>query len=350
MGWRLELLILAATAATVAWLATALLIGPLGRRRIVDVPNRRSSHDRPTPRGGGLGLLAGFLASLGVAELIGYRVLDPFFLGALAVVAAAGWADDLHGGLPWQLRLLAQTVAAALVLARFGPLAELPLPEPAALPLGWAGWMGWAGWGLGLAWIVGVINLTNFLDGIDGFAAGQGLLAAAGLAVAGFFLGSPWLVACGLALAGAAAGFLPHNWHPARVFLGDVGSSSLGFVVAAAAWKAPSELRSELVYLSAMLLWFFLADGSFTLARRALGGERFWRPHRQHLYQRLVQTGRSHASVTRRVLLLGLLPAGLATLGAVRRSAALEWAALVAGLALFLLFALHVAARERHAR
>lgn len=334
MDWRLELLSVVVTAGVVAWTATHFLVGALQRRRIVDLPNRRSSHDRPTPRGGGLGLLAGFLAALGLAALwsANYRVLEPTFLVALALVAGVGWLDDLKGGVSSLLRLSVQVVAAGLVLAGYGPLAELPLPAPGDVGLGLAGWA------IGLVWIVAVVNLTNFLDGIDGFAAGQGLLAATGLAVAGFFLGSPRLLASGLALAGACAGFLPHNWQPARIFLGDVGSSSLGFVLATAAWTAggdlPAGMRSELVFLTALLMWLFLADGSFTLARRALGGERVWRPHREHLYQRLVRVGWSHATTARRLLVVAAGPAALAVVGVVTRFPPFEWLALgVAALA-----------------
>ncbi len=348
MGWRLDVLILAAVAALVAYGTTGALVGPLRRRRIVDIPNRRSSHQRPTPRGGGLGLLAGLLAALGLAEMLGYAVLDPALLVALGAVAVVGWLDDL-GGVPWPVRLLVHATAALLVLWRWGPLGELPLPAPADLPLGAA-----AGWAAGLLWMVAVVNITNFLDGIDGFAAGQGLLAGCGLAAAGFGLGAAWLLAVGIALAGACLGFLPHNWQPARIFLGDVGSSSLGFLLAAAPWAAtgelPVETRGELVFLTAMLLWLFLADGTFTLVRRARRGERLWRAHREHLYQRLVRAGWSHAATTRRLLIVASGPAAAAVVGVTMRLPPFEWLALALAVLVFVVLALAVARHERHPR
>lgn len=217
---------------------------------------------------------------------------------ATVMVAGAGLADDVRGGLPPVFRLAVQLLAAILVTGSCGPIERLPLPDPAALPLNWAGYP------LTLLWLVGVTNIYNFLDGIDGFAAVQGL--AAGLAL-GFAAGGGPEAQVALSLAGGCAGFLLHNWHPARIFLGDVGSAALGFLFAALPLYAAREgaERAELVWLAALALWFFLADGAFTLCRRAWRGERVWEPHRSHLYQRLVQSGWTHARVA--------LTVGLAT-------------------------------------
>ena len=325
----------------VALLATAALIEPLRRLGMVDVPNERSSHRRPTPRGGGLGVLLALLCGGAVAGWAGSASIDPAIVGALALVAIAGLADDLLGGVSRWLRLALQTAAALLVVLRLGGLDALPLPAPADLPLGPAGVP------LAVIWIVGFVNLTNFLDGIDGLAATQGLLAGVGMAIAGWLRPEGQLAVVGLLLAAACLGFLPFNRDPARVFLGDVGSSTIGFAIAAAPWMLAAPERSEAVLLTAALTSYFLADGCWTLSSRLLRGEAFWRPHRSHLYQRLVATGLTHAETVRTVLGPALLAAVLGVAGYGRRSATLEWIALAAALVTFALVHRRVAARER---
>ena len=260
--------------------------------RWLDVPNPRSSHTRPTPRGGGLGLLAGAAAGIGLATLWVPAQPWPWALlaGAL-LVAATGLADDLRGHLPVALRLSAHVGAALVLVYVAGPLERVPLPPPADVNLGWAAIP------LSLLWIVGVTNIYNFLDGIDGFAAVQGVVVGGALAVA-LWPGPEGILA--LILAAGCAGFLVHNWHPARIFMGDVGSATLGFLFAAIPLSAAAgpESKAGLVWLAGMALWFFLADGAFTLLRRAVRREPVWRAHRSHLYQRLVRTGWSHARVT----------------------------------------------------
>jgi Fuc2NAc and GlcNAc transferase len=259
-------------------------------------------------------------------------------LAALAAVAALGYWDDRARGLPARLRMALQIAAAAVVAWRLGPLEYLPLPEPLDVPIGWFGWP------LTIIWIVAVLNLYNFLDGIDGFAGLQGAVAGLGFAV----LPVPGEVrVLGLAAAGACLGFLRWNWHPAKIFMGDVGSTMLGFLYASAPLLLEPGRKSQGIIWCALLLWFFLADGTFTILRRLSRGEKIWEAHRSHLYQRLVQTGMKHSEVSARV---GLL---MTALGAI--TVLLAWSgvsfgltvALAAGAMAFAMYWAWVCVREK---
>ena len=212
------LAICAAVAALVCAVATRLSIEPLRRWGVIDQPNQRSSHDTPTPRGGGLALVLALLAGGGVASGAGLIRVDPILSLGLVIVASIGFVDDVRGGLSRLVRIAVQVAVAVAVVWNLGGLAELPLPAPADLSLGVLGAP------MAVLWIVAVLNLTNFLDGIDGFAAAQGLLCGAALMLASGLRGDGALMVVGVLLVAVCAGFLPFNWHPARVFLGDVGS------------------------------------------------------------------------------------------------------------------------------
>ena len=267
---------------TGAWLAAALLpavasaaIIALLRRSaltqaLVDLPNERSLHGAPRPRVGGIGLMA---ASLPVAfALSPHDMALP--LGLALALALLSVADDRHS-LPIAIRLPAHG-AAALVMA---------FAAAGALGIGWV-----IVFALAIAWMT---NLYNFMDGADGLAGGMGVIGfatlAAGAATADD-LSLAWTSAC---LASGCAGFLVHNFPPARVFMGDAGSIPLGFLAAA--------LGVMGIVHGAWPAWFpllafapFIVDASLTLARRALRREKFWRAHRSHAYQRLVLSGWGH--------------------------------------------------------
>ena len=285
------LVIVFSTSAVVSVVCVAALI-PLLRKRVVDKPNERSSHSAPTPRGGGLGLIVGVAAGLLAATWAGLGVGPGWFWACVGVVALFGLADDASGGLSPSLRLVAQLVVASVAVVASGPLPRVPLPPPLDFRLGVFGYF------VGVIWIVGVINIYNFLDGIDGYAAVQGIVAGLGAAL---ILGGHTLP-IGVCIAGACAGFLVFNWHPAKVFLGDVGSGFIGAALALLPFVTPSEDHRKPVFVVAMCLWFFLSDGTFTIIRRAARGERLWQAHRSHLYQRLVCAGWPHD----RVVLLAL--------------------------------------------
>jgi UDP-N-acetylmuramyl pentapeptide phosphotransferase/UDP-N-acetylglucosamine-1-phosphate transferase len=274
----------AATRAATGWVRRYLV-----NRSVLDHPNARSSHAVPTPRGGGIALVAVLLCAWGHVGLLVPEVAAPLFtvLAAAGVLAAVSWRDDV-GGLSPLPRLAVQVAAVA------AGLAALP-PEPVfqgLLPT-WADRVA-----AGLAWLW-FVNLYNFMDGIDGLAGVE--TAAIGLGVALIaVLGDvgPDVAVYGIALAAAALGFLHWNWQPARIFLGDVGSVPVGFLggwllltLAAAGHWAPALL----------LPLYYLGDATITLARRLFAGARIWEAHRSHFYQRATTRAGTHAGAVRRV-------------------------------------------------
>jgi UDP-N-acetylmuramyl pentapeptide phosphotransferase/UDP-N-acetylglucosamine-1-phosphate transferase len=267
--------------------------------RVLDKPNARSSHSQPTPRGGGLGIMAIFLT--GAFFLAGPSILGRLVPSAAGFLVLISFVDDRRP-LPWWGRLGAQFLAALVV--------ALCLPAGTGLErIGLTALMA--------VLLAGYANAFNFMDGINGLAAGQAALSAAGMAVlavaAGLPPAHPAVLLCVL-LAGAALGFLPHNFPRARMFMGDAGSVPLGFLLMAlTAWLAHDGGAWLWVPLGALHAGFIL-DTGFTLLRRALRGERFYEAHREHFYQRLIRAGRSHAAVTG--LQLGLTLWGLVLMGA----------------------------------
>jgi UDP-N-acetylmuramyl pentapeptide phosphotransferase/UDP-N-acetylglucosamine-1-phosphate transferase len=265
-------------------LFTALAVDYGHRRGLVDQPGQRRSHAQPTPRGGGIGIVASVLVVLAALAVRGQLpALPAAGLGvALAAVAAVGWWDD-HRPLPASLRLAVHGLAAGLFLA----VLPMDLPALPAAALGTAL----------LLVLVAAINVCNFMDGINGLAASQAALIAGGLAIAFLATGSPGWALLAAALLAACAGFLPFNLPRARIFLGDVGSGALGLLVGVlllVAW-----LRGALPLPALLLLpSAFALDAGLTLLGRVRAGKRWTRPHREHLYQWLVRSGASHAGVT----------------------------------------------------
>jgi len=249
-------------------------------RKLLDIPNDRSSHTVPTPRGGGLGAIA-VIAAVWLWALVARRaqlsVELPLCIAAMIAVAAVGWIDDRRG-LSVAPRLGVHLMAGAIVAAL-------------STRLGWPWWIG-LGW---LVWVVSSINVVNFMDGIDGLIASQTMIAAASIA----FLSSADGLARPFALvvAGAATGFLVWNWPPAKIFLGDVGSGALGFALVLLGVLAVAEGNADFVRAFVPLFPLFL-DAGTTLVRRARRGERITTAHRSHLYQRLANGGWGHRRVT----------------------------------------------------
>jgi Fuc2NAc and GlcNAc transferase len=295
--------------------AAVVLTGAVRRyalaRSVMDIPNERSSHTVPTPRGGGLAIAATFLA--GTCVLWAAGVVPPRVAAALAVggatIAAVGWWDD-HRSLSVRWRLPAQTLAAALAVWLVGGMPAVSVGV-AAVPLGWGGAV------LAVVGVVWSLNLFNFMDGIDGIAGGETVTVGVAGGALMAILGAPGLAAGAWALAAAAGGFLPWNWQRARIFMGDVGSSLLGFVFAVLA-VASENAGSLPVLCWAMLCGVFIFDATTTLVRRGMRGERVFDAHRSHAYQRAVQAGFSHAQVTSTVIALNLVLAALAAVGALR--------------------------------
>ena len=263
----------------------------------VDVPGARSSHTRPTPKGGGVGIVVAFL--VGIAVLYRYaafgRIADPYFRGVMLAafgIAVVAFLDDVLYW-PAAVKLLAQIIAALLAVGSGLSLPFLRLPWFGTVELGWLGPA------VTVAWIVVVTNAMNFIDGLNGLAAGVSAIACLVLAAVGAWLGAPFLYFAALILLGGLLGFLPFNFPHARIFMGDVGSQFCGFLLAVLSIAAG---RFEAVELSVavvpMLLAGVLFDVAFTLLRRFLAGETLAQAHRSHLYQLAQRSGMPAARVT----------------------------------------------------
>ena len=274
---------------------TKWLIAYLTSKGIMDTPNHRSSHEIPTPRGGGIAIAISLAIGFILMALAGGSDLLPgyLFFAGLFLVALIGFLDDKLN-FPAGLRFFVQILAAALVIYETGGLSQLPLPAPYNMEIG-----SW-GYALALLWIVGLMNIYNFLDGIDGLAGLQAVLAGVGIAI--LDPTGPGMI-IGVLVTSSSLGFLFFNWHKARIFMGDVGSVSLGFIFSAIPFYFKGIDSSLGVYLVVLILWFFLSDGIFTILRRLSKGEKIWQAHRSHLYQRLVISGLSHSVVTRSVMI-----------------------------------------------
>ncbi|HWQ34860.1 MAG TPA: glycosyltransferase family 4 protein [Blastocatellia bacterium] len=281
----------------VSWLVTRWLVR--ARWQKLDLPNARSSHSQPTPRMGGIGIVAAFGLTVpllwvmvypGRNEMLALRL--GLALAGFMVIAAVGLVDDLRSISPL-VKYLGQLGAAALALWSGVRLGEIALPFGVKLSLGIAGAL------ITIIWLTGFSNIFNFMDGIDGLAGGIGAIYSLALAVVSFGTGHRVIGAGCLILAAGCLGFLAHNFPPARIFMGDVGSLFVGYVLAALAAVVSGSGESQ-VPLPAVLLicGTFLYDGTFTLCRRLLRGEKVWLPHRSHLYQRLIIAGQSHRRVT----------------------------------------------------
>jgi len=222
---------------------------------------------------------------------------------AALAMAILGISDDAFH-LPVWPRLLMQIVIAGGMAWVLGPIESLSIPGTFEIGLGAFAVP------LTIVWIVGATNFFNFMDGIDGLAAGQAVLSAFVVAAASW---SSDATTIALAVAGGAAGFLVYNWSPARIFMGDVGSMMLGFLLAALPLLAPASRRGDALFATAIGLALFLLDPTFTLLRKLVRGERIGLSHRDHAYQQLVRVGELHGRTTAG-LLLATLP--LAALGA----------------------------------
>lgn len=268
------------------------------RLGILDNPNHRSSHDRPTPSSGGLGIVAA--VAVGFA-LIWYlsepasqagTALIGFFIAA-AAVAAIGYIDDLGLLSSFTIKLAVQIGAAALLTASGVVITEVPVPGLGPVALGWIGYP------LTVLWVVALTNMYNFMDGLNGLAAGTAVIAGLFLCAVTIGGGAGFVYVCAYVIAAGAAGFLVFNFPKARIFMGDVGSQFLGFLFAAlAVIAAEIDVAQTTILVVPLLLFSFIYDTSFTLMRRALRRENVTKAHRTHLYQLLNRLGYSHSTVS----------------------------------------------------
>lgn len=317
-----SLLLTTISAFCIACALTLFLARARGPLSILDHPNERSLHDTPRPRTGGLAIWAGSLAGAAVLlALWGPAAVSVWIAGAVLIVGAVSLADD-RSHVPAALRLAVHLAAAALLMLDGLGLWTLR-PPGVEVELG----TGAAVIATALT-VVWMINLYNFMDGIDGLAAGMAVCGFGTLGLLGAFAGDAGYAALCWAVAAAAGGFLVWNFPPARIFMGDSGASVLGLLAAAMSlWGDNVGLFPFWIALLAFSP--FVVDASLTLLRRAFRGERIWEPHRGHYYQRLVQAGWGH----RRVVLWGyglMLLCGAAALFAAHAAPPVQWAILAA--------------------
>ncbi len=257
-------------------LISAAVVRLMIRVGVLDRPGHRSAHVRPTPKGGGVGPVLALLLLLPVALMLSSASAATWWRAALlllgvAVLAVVSWLDDLRQYRPL-VKLAAQAGCAAVVAAAIAPPASPPWPLV-----------------IGFGWLMFVTNALNFIDGLNGLAAGS--MALCGLAL-GLDTGNPMGACLGLLLCAGLLGFLPWNYPRARIFLGDVGSQGLGLAIAACAllhWR--HDVSASGLLAGPLLLAGVLYDVGFTLCRRALRGERLSEAHRGHLYQIAFRSG-----------------------------------------------------------
>ena len=267
--------------------------------RLLDLPNERSLHQIPTPRTGGLAIMGSVLAGLVGVGVVGAWPTDQdptgwlgwsasfWIVGTTALLAVMSFFDD-RAGLPIVIRFGVH-IAAAVMLALGAPLvvSQIDVPRLGTIELGWLSAL------VSIVFLVWMTNLYNFMDGMDGFAGGMTLLGA------GFLASLAWqgehrvIFLLSLLLAVAALGFLVHNFPPAKIFMGDVGSVPTGFLLGALILLGCRD-RLFTVWVPLMLFSPFIVDATATLFRRLLLGERVWIAHRTHYYQRLVLSGWGH--------------------------------------------------------
>lgn len=317
--------VLAALLAACACAAILLFLLKTGLawRLATDIPNDRSLHVRPTPRVGGWGMVP-------VAVVAILLAAPSLWLAAaaMAFLAAVSQIDDRRG-LPARVRFAAHLVAVV------GFVALDPAPVP---------WWMLAGLSFAMLWLV---NLYNFMDGADGLAGGMALFGFGGYAVAATIAVHPLpdLALASAVVAGAALGFLLLNFHPARIFLGDAGSISLGFLAGALGyWGWLRDVWP--VWFPALVFAPFITDATITLLRRLFRGEKFWQAHREHYYQRMVRSGMGHArtAVAWYVVMAAGIMIAVCMLG---RSPAVQWCVVVGWIVVLCLLGIAVDLRWR---
>lgn len=265
-------------------MVSAVTVRAMISARVMDVPNGRKAHATPTPRGGGVGIVVAFM--LGIAVLYGTatfsRLADPYFRGvilAAAAIAVVSFIDDIRDW-PFAIKLAAQVLAASAAVGSGLWISVFNLPYFGAVDVGWVGIP------LTLGWILFATNAMNFIDGLNGLAAGVSLVACLFLAFLAQQADGWFVYFAALLLASGVAGFLPFNFPQARIFMGDVGSQFCGFILAVLGVAAARFGTIEMSFLLVpMLISGVLYDVALTLVRRGVAGDRLTEAHRGHLYQ-----------------------------------------------------------------
>lgn len=296
----------AAAAALTTWLA------PVLRRQGAVVRPGPEGRGRALPRGGGLAIVA-VAATAGLVAAWAFpasqRLVGSWLLPAI-VIAAVSLRDDLSP-LPAALRFGVHLGAAVVAVAGAGPIRSLSLGGVASPDLSFLAWP------VTILWLVGMTNAFNFMDGIDGIAGITAAAAGAALAFAAGALGCEPAAIVSLTLAAGAFGFLTSNWPPARVFMGDVGSTFCGFTIAAVPLLVAPARRPTILAVAVLAVWPFLFDAASTFLKRVIRRENVLEPHQGHLYQRLVIAGWSHRAVSSLYGFLAAVCGGIAAVAVV---------------------------------
>ena len=327
----------AAAALAAGWLASR---GP--GRWFVDRPNERSLHDRPVSRAGGVAILAGMATGLlivAIAEMPGFG--HGWVIAGALIVVCISLADDVRPTSP-ALRIVFHLAAGGCVVLA-GLSAEAIVFPGGTLDLGTI-----AGTLFTVLFVAWAVNLYNFMDGMDGFAGGMAVIGFTALAVLCFRRDAAPIVALSLVAAAASLGFLLFNFPPAKIFMGDLGSSLLGYVAAAVMLWA-EDAASVPLWISVLVFSPFIVDASVTLVRRVLAGDKPWRSHRGHFYQRLVLLGWGHRKTVVREYGLMLACAGSAVV-AQWAPVGVQTALLAAWVAGYVVLVLAVTGLERRAK
>ena len=293
-------LMAAATVAATACLLTWFVMRLARRLALLDVPNERSSHQLPTPRGGGAAIVFTVVGTWLLAAV--YGLVDRQDVVVLAagglLVAAVGLADD-RSDVPAKWRLLVHLISAGLLVAATGGLNEISLGG-LSLELGWVGAI------LALLYVVWLLNQYNYMDGIDGIAGVEAVTVALPAAALLWSVGDAAMAVVTVTIGAASLGFLVWNWAPAKIFMGDVGSSFVGYVFGALVVVSHSTSGVD-IYAWSILLGVFIVDATVTLIRRIVTREKFYEAHRSHAYQHAVDRHGSHARVSIAVGLINLV-------------------------------------------
>jgi len=345
-------MLIAGGVGVLSWWITGLLVSRASFLRSIDYPNDRSLHVEPTPRSGGVAILSSVMIGLAVVA-IGFAVtphpmeglpkglasVSLWIIGSIALVTTVSFLDD-RAGLPVGIRLAVQTIAAVIVVWGVGlTLYSFSIPAIKTVELGWFAVP------VSVLFLLWMTNLYNFMDGMDGFAGGMTTLGFGFLAYFGWRAGHSFMLLTTMVVAMTALGFLFHNFPPARIFMGDVGSIPLGFMSGTLMLLG---LRDGLFDFWVPILIFspFILDATATVFRRAWQRQRIWEAHREHYYQRLVLSGWSHRQTVLAEYAVMALCGGLAVL---YQEVSEEWRLVILGAwgMLFLSLALAVNGIEK---
>ena len=313
-------------AAAMTALVVAYIFARLGANRdyLPDHPNYRSSHERVTPRSGGLAIIGGWLlAMMIVASFVGAasvaaEILKISALGGLVLLI--GFADDRFAMTPL-FKFAGQAAAAAVFIWLIGGFHSAPLPFIGDVQLGFWGAL------LAIFWITGFMNAFNFMDGANGIAGATAVIVLCALSVACASLGAPLIAIISVILAFAVGGFLRINFPDGRIFMGDNGSQTVSFLIAAIAVMATNETGGAVSALFVpTVMTPFLFDVTFTLMHRVRRGKNIVSAHREHLYQLLMRHGASHVRVTSIYITLTAFSTAAAIM-MLRLPSAIQWLA-----------------------